>query len=97
MSLVLVVHCSILFSGFFGLFIFIVSLIVTVVATVVETVYDIAGCCGLSFTYLCNFESNFENKRERVKRRSEAVDKKLDEGNMFRMLNIVSMFKISCI
>ncbi|KXJ22288.1 hypothetical protein AC249_AIPGENE21158 [Exaiptasia diaphana] len=65
---------------FFGLFIFIVSLVVTVVATVVETVYDIAGCCGLSFKYLCGFEANFNRKRDNTRRRSEQVDKDLKKA-----------------
>ncbi|KXJ22292.1 uncharacterized protein LOC110252788 [Exaiptasia diaphana] len=65
---------------FFGLFIFIVSLIVTVVATVVETVYDIAGCCGLSFHYLCGFESEFNRRKNEVERRAGEVDKRLEQA-----------------
>ncbi|KXJ22307.1 hypothetical protein AC249_AIPGENE21165 [Exaiptasia diaphana] len=65
---------------FFGLFIFIVSLIVSVVATVIETVHDIAGCCGLSFHYLCGFETEFNRRQDEVKRRSGEVDNSIGQA-----------------
>ncbi|XP_032241057.2 uncharacterized protein LOC5515470 isoform X1 [Nematostella vectensis] len=65
---------------FFFLALFIVSLVVTVVTTVVETVHDIAGCCGLSFKDLCNFEKRFDNRKKAVTDQSKELDKKIQEG-----------------
>ncbi|XP_032218732.1 uncharacterized protein LOC5518281 [Nematostella vectensis] len=65
---------------FFFLTLFIVSLIVTVVATTVETIYDIAGCCGLGFKSLCNFEKDFDNRKKAVTARSKALDTKIKAG-----------------
>ncbi|KAK3742234.1 hypothetical protein QZH41_009016, partial [Actinostola sp. cb2023] len=65
---------------FFGLFIFLVSLVITIVATIVETIYDIAGCCGLGFNYLCGFEADFNTRKTAVKTNSEKIDKKLEDA-----------------
>ncbi|XP_031564854.1 uncharacterized protein LOC116300186 [Actinia tenebrosa] len=64
----------------FGLVLFIVSIVVTAVATTIETIYDIHGCCGLGFDYLCSFEANFKRKQCEIKDRAEKVDKRLQEA-----------------
>lgn len=52
----------------------------TVAATAVETIYDIAGCCGLSYDYLCTYESNFNKKKTDIRTESELVDQRLENG-----------------
>ncbi|EDO38576.1 predicted protein [Nematostella vectensis] len=60
--------------------IFIVSVVTAVAATTVETIYDLAGCCGLQYKSLCNFEEKFNTQKREIETRAKNLDDRIEKA-----------------